>query len=424
MEPGPANESRPVGLTILAWLHLLGGSFLALAVLVLFVWLVALGLGKEQPILHGLPVDWLALIATGLLLGVACGLGILRGRKAAWVSCTLFYVLAFCVEAACFFYVPKGATPPLVPAESILRYSIAAFMASGFGLLAGLVALAIYVHLLTGPVRTYFDLGDLPVWKPLVGHLVLGAVIVGPILLLASGKEADRNVVLIQRIGEGRVADEDDVRFLLERLAQGNFEERLSAAWALGRTGRTDALPAVTRSATDDPNPDVRVNAIASLDLLGGETVETALLDFLEDEDEQVRAAALLGLAGSPNAEVVSKVGPLLVDGGGGTRALAVDVLGSSGSPEAIPFLAQAADDPDEDVRSRVAFALGKLRNPGAIPTLVAMLDDERWEVRANAVQALGMIGDLSTRSTVERLTDDPNSMVRQAADATLAKLR
>jgi len=263
-----------------------------------------------------------------------------------------------------------------------------------------------------------------PAWCPLVGVLVLSGVIVGTPVLLTSCNGADSNVVLIQKIGEGRVADEEQVRFLLERLEEGNVEERVSAAWALGQTGRTDALPELTRAATDGSNSDVRINAIASIDLLGGETAAPALLGFLEDEDEQVRAAALRGLADSPNPEVVSRVGPLLVDGGDATRSLAVDVLGSCGSPEAIPFLAQAADDADFDVRTRVAFAMGKLRDPTALPTLVAMLDDERWEVRANAVQALGMIGDRSARSAVEPLTDDPNSMVRQTADAALEKLR
>jgi HEAT repeat protein len=263
-----------------------------------------------------------------------------------------------------------------------------------------------------------------PAWSSVVGVLVLGGAIVGTIALLASCKGDDSNVVLIQKIGEGRVANEEQVRFLLERLDQGSVEERVSAAWALAQTGRTDALPELTRAATDDPNSDVRINAIASIDLLGGETATPALLDFLEDEDEQVLAAALRGLADSPDPELVPKVGPLLVDGGDVTRALAVDVLGSCGNPEAIPFLAQVADDADFDVRTRVAFAMGKLRDPSALPTLVAMLDDERWEVRANAVQALGMIGDRSTRSAVEPLTNDPNSMVRQTADAALEKLR
>ena len=56
--------------------------------------------------------------------------------------------------------------------------------------------------------------------------------------------------------------------------------------------------------------------------------------------------------------------------------------------------------------------------------SLVSMLDDDRWDVRANAVQAIGMIGDRSARASVEPLTDDPNSIVRQAADAALEKLR
>jgi len=88
-------------------------------------------------------------------------------------------------------------------------------------------------------------------------------------------------------------------------------------------------------------------------------------------------------------------------------RLSAAWALGQTGRTDALPELMRSATD-----------------DPSAIPTLASMLDDERWEVRANAVQGLGMIGDPSARLSVEPLTDDPNSMVRQAADSALAKLR
>ena len=260
--------------------------------------------------------------------------------------------------------------------------------------------------------------------RPLGATVALCVAMAVTVLLIGACGDTDSNVVLIQKIGEGRVADEEDVRFLLDRLEHGNAEERLSSAWALGQTGRTDALPQLTRAAEDDPSTDVRINAIGSIDLLSGATFAPSLIELLDDENDQIRAAALRGLADSPGVEIVDKVGPLLVDGGDATRALAADVLGSSGDPRAIAFLVQVADDADFDVRTRVAFALGKLRDPASVPTLVAMLDDESWEVRANAVQALGMIGDSAARVSVEPLTDDPNSMVRQVAEATLEKLR
>jgi HEAT repeat protein len=250
----------------------------------------------------------------------------------------------------------------------------------------------------------------------------LGGLIVISAALVACGG-SDVNVTRIQSIGESRIADEDDVRFLLDRLENGVEEERLSAAWALGQTGRTDKLDALAQAASEDPSSDVRINAIASLDLLGGEAAEASLFEFLDDEDEAIRAAALRGLADSSSPEIVPRVGPLLADGGAATRALAVDVLGRSGNPDAVPYLEDAADNPDPDIRSRVAFGLGKLRDPSATATLIPMLEDEQWEVRANAAQALGMIGDPDARPAIEPLTDDPNSMVRQAAEAALDKL-
>jgi HEAT repeat protein len=224
-------------------------------------------------------------------------------------------------------------------------------------------------------------------------------------------------------MGERRANTEDDLRFMLERLEDGTMEERVSAAWALGRSGRGDALPALLEAARNDDDVNVRINAIGAVAAVGGNEVRSDLLEFLDEDNEEVRSAALRALADERFADAAEEVGRILVEEES-LRAAAADVLGNMKDPVAVPALRQVADDPDEEVRSRVAFALGRIGDRDAVPTLIGMLQDPHWTVRANAAQALGMIGDPGARAALEAARDDPNPQVAAAAQGALPRLR
>ncbi len=388
-------DFRPVGVTVVAWLFVGGGVAGVLAVLLWFA--------RSGRVTEGLPLEVVGGVALAVSLGVVAGAKLLQGRTWAWYEATSLCVLALGLGG--FSAATKWGPPALGPGLAAL----------------GLI-LALY--LLRGSVVDFFGIKRRTRWIPLVTELAVCAVV---LLGLYHATREPAPVTpdssqLLQALGEEAARSDADLQFMLERLRNGNGAERVSAAWALGQSGRSDAVPELLRAAREESDTGVRINAIASLGTLGGPEIEQDLLGFLDDADPEIQAAGLRGLADEKFAGAAARVGQVLVENVE-LRGAAADVLGIMGSPEAVPFLQQAADDAEEDIRARVAFALGKLGDPQAVPTLIGLLEDPQWSVRANAAQALGMLGDSSARQALEGTRDDPNSSVRAASKAALEKL-
>lgn len=388
---------RPIGVTLVAWLFIAAGIAGATAVL---VWFVRSGRIKE-----GLPIEMLLGITAAVLLGVVAGAKLLQGARWAWYEATGLGVLAVGVGGFSFVMNKEWGPPVLAPI-------LVAF---------GLAACAL---LLSGNAPGFFGLGTAKAWTPVLAELVVCAAALTGVHFLTqeAAPEAADSSQLLQSLGEHEADSDQDIQFMLERLETGNQAERISAGWALGRSGRAEAIPGLLRAAREDADTAVRINAIGSMAALGGPEIESDLVGFLYDADAEVQSAGLRGLADAKFAGATAQVGRVLLENLK-LRGLAVDVLGRMGNPEAISYLRQAVDDTDEDVRTRIAFALGKLGDAGGVPVLVGLLQDEQWTVRANAVQALGMIGDSAAREAIEKLLDDPNSAVRSASEAALEKL-
>lgn len=389
-------HSRPIGVTLLAWLFIVSGVTGATAVL---LWFALSGRFSE-----GLPLEVIGGVAAAIFLGVVAGAKLLRGKSWAWYEAT-----SLCVVALGF-----GGFGVVMHWEP---------RALGAGL--AVVGLVFCVYLLSGSVVDFFGIKRRTRWIALVAQLVVcAAVLLGfRFATLESGPGTVDSSQLLQALGEQSAGTDKDVQFMIERLQNGNESERLSAAWALGQSGQADAVPELSRAAREDADTSVRINAIAALAALGGAEIEQDLLAFLDDAEAEVQAAGLRGLADEKFAAAAARVGQLLVENVE-LRGTAADVLGKMGNPDAVPFLQQVADDADSDVRTRIAFALGKLADPQAVPTLIDLLQDPEWSVRANAAQALGMIGDSSARNALEDMRKDPHSSVRDASADALEKLR
>jgi len=396
---------RPIGVTILAWLHMVAGVAGALLVVYAFVRQAAATGGS------GLPLFVLLEIVAVIFLGVGVGVAMLHGRGWSWYVVTFLYLLG------------SGA--------SVLLIYMAGNTAGGVILavpvVAALACVALYAYLFTDPPRAHFRLRERSRWIPLgvqPGIVVAIFVIVALVARPAAPAEDTEGVSnALQALGDAGAGTDDQLQFMVECLEGGIEHERVSAAWALGRSGRADAVPHLLTAAREDSDSDVRINAIDSLAKIGGEGVGQALLDFLAEDDEEIRSITLMGLGDERYAGAFREVGELLRSDSDRLRSNAADALGAMGKSESVPLLMEAAADTVPDVRSRVAFALGKLRDAQGVPALIALSKDSSWEVRGNAVQALGMIGDASGRQAVEALLDDPNSQVRFAAEQALSEL-
>jgi len=417
VDPTPPREL--LGLRFLGITHIAVGGLLAGAMAFLFVFLMILGIVRGSPLIPGLPFDWLLLIVFALAGGVGLGVGMLRGRRQAWLACVSLYFSVFLVESLCWIRLGPARAEPLVP-ENVVSAAVSVITRPPYAPVAVLLGLAGYMYLFLPRVRVRFGIGTTAWGGVLTLHLVLA---LGSAAAYEWVYVPRQRTARITRIGALHVASDADLDFLLDRLARGTAGERMTAAWAIGQVGRTEALERLAEAASLDENVDVRVTSIASLAAMGGPPVQSRLLVFLSDSNERVRSAALAGIAGLRHPEIVERVGPLVVDESASLHAPAVDILGGTGDPRAVKYLELATSDPDPDVRSRAAFALGKLRQRSSVRAIAELLGDENWEVRANAAQALGMIGDPSSRSSLAPLLDDPHSIVRQTAADALDKL-
>jgi hypothetical protein len=403
------SSPRPVGVAVLGCFHLVFGSIGVVAVIADFA--LAVARGRQD---SGIPAELLGAIICFAFVGPVVGTALLKGRPWAWYVATFLYVVA-AIAGVLFVPALLGGIAVFAPLAHLARALTVTKIA---------VSVLVALYLFSGGVADFFGLDRRKRWAPLAAQIVVGAAVLFGLYAVLGERAiepADDAYPVIQGMGERRANSDEDVAFMLDHLENGGMEERVAAAWALGRSGRGDVMEPLLE-ASREGNLNVRINAIGGVAELGGEEVLEELVSLLESGEPEVRAAALRGLAHEKFAGAASQVGELMLDDES-VRAAAVDVLGNMGSGNALPFLGRVADDPDEDVRSRVAYALSKIGDRAALPILTGMLDDRRWTVRANAVQSLGKLGDAGARSAIEAMRDDPNSQVRAAAEAALARL-
>jgi len=394
----------PLGITILGLLHAVAGTLAGLA----------LGAKLVRGVAGGIPLFLLVWIALAALLGPGLGTALRKGRPWSWYLASFGYVAVAIAGAV--------GVPALLDVLDAVPLTSQLTRAITIGVIA--LSALVAVYLFTGSVADHFGVSRRTRWAPLVLEVLVGAGLVFGIpymLGLEMGGGEDQSQSL-QAMGDRRANAPEEIELMLDRLDNGSMDERVSAAWALGRSGRGDVIPQLLEASRDDRDVNVRINAIDAAATLGGGEILDDLVGFLSDGEPEIQLAVLRGLADPKFVGAVGAVGRVLVENED-LRSAAVDVLGNLGSPDAVPFLVQAAGDPEEDVRSRVAHALGKLGDSSALPTLVEMLQDQRWPVRANAAQSLGSIGEPSARPALEAMHADPNEHARNAAEAALQKL-
>jgi len=161
-----AARNRPIGIILLSILHLAGG-------LLLFAILVAVYLlshdDKLQEALDsvGIPLPML-LAGIGFLglLGVASGIGMLRGKKWGWYLGSFWYAYAIIRNAAALITV-YGLSAEIAAAETARGPGFYYFKFSMRIFISALILL----YFFKANVRAYFGLQQTPLWKPVAVEL-------------------------------------------------------------------------------------------------------------------------------------------------------------------------------------------------------------------------------------------------------------
>ncbi|WP_049936743.1 HEAT repeat domain-containing protein [Haloplanus natans] len=167
----------------------------------------------------------------------------------------------------------------------------------------------------------------------------------------AIGGEAIERLVAEMAGVDADGADWVRAEAFVETLSADRPELRMAAANALRRLGDAGALPALVE-ALEDPNPRVRTRAARACGAVGDERAAKALGARLDDPVGRVRREA---------ADALASIGAL--------------------SP-----LLDAVDDENDEVRYAAVMALGGYQGSAAIDPLIGALDDDSDVVRRAAV--------------------------------------
>jgi HEAT repeat protein len=153
-----------------------------------------------------------------------------------------------------------------------------------------------------------------------------------------------------------------------------------------------DAQVAEQKARLSSSNVEDRFDAVLKLAALGTPAAISALSTALEDSDENVRAIAIDGLAGTGDPQYVPVIAARLGrDKSIFVRKTAAYALGRIGSDAGTGALLRALKDKNDEMRGAASVALTKYSDPSAVDGLIAALSDKSDFVRAHAAQALGV---------------------------------
>lgn len=184
----------------------------------------------------------------------------------------------------------------------------------------------------------------------------------------------------------------DDCNALLADLTSGD-DTRAEAAAV-----RLSAFPVSTLDPLlQSKDVDTRWWALRALaGFPAGQEVLTRLLSALEDESDEIRQCAALGLSHHPHPQAVRPLIGVLSSPDSMTAHLARNALTAIGA-EAVPTLIETLQSGDPVARLQAARALAEIGDPRAIPALMAAMQTDSalaayWARHGLEKLGLGMV--------------------------------
>jgi len=255
----------------------------------------------------------------------------------------------------------------------------------------------------------------------------------------------------------GAVEGNDAQKLLRHAAADSAMWVRYFAASSLGRQRDRGALDLLTRIATGDPAPPVR---IAAIEAIGGISADGALdiLLPLIAEDGEVGLAAIRAAGCVRTERTVAALRDVLRSRDAARRTAAIEAIAACGGADAIePLQWTASSDEDPAVVHAALNGLGTIANsntpasgdairalvtllsdssrrsaamdvagrlaPTAIPVLAESLGTDDPPVRRGVVEALGRLSHSVASAYLQRALSDGDATVRREAVRALSRL-
>ncbi len=194
------------------------------------------------------------------------------------------------------------------------------------------------------------------------------------------------------------------VRALMDRLNDEHEEVRAASVEALGRIGDLSAVPALL-GALPDASRHQRARVVEALRELGPMVTPALIAHARVKPGDLAMVAQIVGFTGA--AAAVDDLLAWSAHADPRVRKAALQAIGSLGLDDrAYYYTLRALGDDSAEVRAMAARALGRARREDAAAYLSAHLTDE-WVVAAHAATALQMLGEAGTRELLAHERDE-----------------
>jgi len=155
------------------------------------------------------------------------------------------------------------------------------------------------------------------------------------------------------------------------------------------------------------------------------EQVYKTLLETLEKKSESVKVknAALEAIAPLSKPHVRGLIEQAYHSENSDTRISAITAMGLNCNRMWLPALIEELQNKDDNFRAAAVKALGELAEEDAVLYLIDAIQDENPKIQEEAIKAMGEIGGDEARDVLNNLLKDPEQRIRRAAKSALKVL-
>jgi HEAT repeat protein len=216
---------------------------------------------------------------------------------------------------------------------------------------------------------------------------------------------------------------EEVIAALLDALEDQDEQVRLAAAETLSENKDESAGPAILERVNAE-EAFVKASCLRALRELRLPESHAVALACLEDEAPEVRREAVGVLAYLKDDNVLlALMNAARSDSDPMVRKVAVGSLIFTKSARATEALIAALKDENWQVREEAAFIMGKVGLPEGVEPLIDAMNDEYWQVRVKAAGSLGSLKDPAAVAVLGQALSFKISNLRKEAATALGQI-
>jgi HEAT repeat protein len=199
----------------------------------------------------------------------------------------------------------------------------------------------------------------------------------------------------------------------LDALSSPSWRDRKLAIQSLAHSGDPGLVPALVEILQAGHEDLGALNAALQIISELGDQVTPALVELLEDPDQETRLYAALALGSLCDARSIPALLEALDDNNPNVCFQAVDALGHLHARAAVPRLVEISLSDDFYLAFAAVSALGEIGDRQVLPQLLPLLNSD--SLGPAAAQALGKLGDARALTPLARWLRSPGGEVESA---------